>query len=91
MRGGYRATFTDAVLESSWAAGYDGRPSTTLTEYTDQAARTIDLPDSDTYTAVIDHVIACLQDRAASRLSPASVLDTLRVTLDVHDALNRRA
>jgi predicted dehydrogenase len=90
MRGGYRATFTDAVLESSWTAGYDGRPTTTLTEYTDQAQRTIDLPDSDAYTAVIEHVIACLQDRAASQLTPASALDTLHVTLDVHNALNSR-
>jgi predicted dehydrogenase len=90
LRGGSRATFSDAVLESSWTAGYDGRPSTTLTEYTDQGQRTIDLPDSDAYTAVIEHVIACMQGRAASRLSPASVLDTLRVTLDVHHALNPR-
>jgi UDP-N-acetylglucosamine 3-dehydrogenase len=88
LRGGSRATFSDAVLESSWTAGYDGRPSTVLTEYTAQARRTIDLPDADAYTAVIEHVIACLQGRAASRLSPASVLDTLRVTLDVHHALN---
>jgi predicted dehydrogenase len=90
LRGGSRATFNDAVLESSWTAGYDGRPSSMLTEYTDQAQRTIDLPDSDAYTAVIEHVIACMQGRAASRLSPASVLDTLRVTLDVHHALNPR-
>jgi predicted dehydrogenase len=90
LRGGWRATFSDAVLESSWTAGYDGRPSTMLSEYTDQAQRTIDLPHTDAYTAVIEHVIACLQGRAASRLSPASVLDTLRVTLDVHHALNPR-
>jgi predicted dehydrogenase len=90
MRGGYRATFTDAVLESSWKAGYDGRPTTTLTEYTDQTQRTIDLPDSDAYTAVIEHVIDCLQDRASSRLTPASALDTLHVTLDVHKAFNPR-
>jgi UDP-N-acetylglucosamine 3-dehydrogenase len=76
------------VLESSWPAGYDGRPSIVLTEYTDHAQRTIDLPDSDAYTAVIEHVIACLQRRAVSRLGPASVLDSLRVTLDVHRALN---
>jgi predicted dehydrogenase len=88
LRGGSRATFRDAVLESSWTAGNDGRPSTVLTEYTEQAQRTIDLPDADAYTAVIEHVIACIQGRATSRLSPASTLDTLRVTLDVHQALN---
>jgi len=90
LRGGLQATFSDAVLESSWTAGYDGRPSTTLTEYTDQTERTIDLPESDAYSAVIEHVIACMQGHAVSRLSPASVLDTLHVTLDVHRALNRR-
>lgn len=90
LRGGSRATFSDAVLESSWTAGYDGRPSTMLTEYTAQDQRTIELPASDPYTAVIEHVLACIQERAASRLSPASVLDTLRVTIDVHDALNTR-
>jgi predicted dehydrogenase len=44
MRGGYRATFTEAAIESSWTAGYDGRPTTTLIEYTEQGTREIDLP-----------------------------------------------
>jgi predicted dehydrogenase len=87
MRGGYRAVFTDAAIESSWTAGYDGRPTTTLTEYTEQGQRDIDLPARDAYTAVIDHVIACCQGRDSSRLSPASVLDTLQLTLDIHTAL----
>jgi predicted dehydrogenase len=87
MRGGYRAVFTDAALESGWTAGYDGRPTTTLTEYTQQGSREVDLPARDAYTAVIDHVIACCQGREASRLGPASVLDTLQLTLDVHAAL----
>ena len=34
VRGGYLAAFGDAVLESSWTAGWDGRPTGTLTEYT---------------------------------------------------------
>jgi predicted dehydrogenase len=87
VRGGYRAVFTDAAIESSWTAGYDGRPTTTLTEYTQQGQREVDLPAGDAYTAVIDHVIACCQGREASRLGPASVLDTLQLTLDVHTAL----
>jgi predicted dehydrogenase len=87
MRGGYRAVFTDAAIESDWTAGYDGRPTTTLTEYTEQGQREIDLPARDAYAAVIDHVIACCQSREASRLSPASVLDTLQLTLDVRTAL----
>jgi predicted dehydrogenase len=87
MRGGYRAVFTDAAIESSWTAGYDGRPTTTLTEYTEQGSREVDLPARDAYAAVIDHVLACCQGRDTSRLSPASVLDTLQLTLDIHAAL----
>jgi predicted dehydrogenase len=87
MRGGYRAVFTDAAIESSWTAGYDGRPTTTLIEYTEQGSREVDLPARDAYAAVIDHVIACCQGRDTSRLSPASVLDTLQLTLDIHAAL----
>jgi predicted dehydrogenase len=87
MRGGYRAVFTDAAIESSWTAGYDGRPTTTLTEYTEQGSREVDLPARDAYAAVIDHVFACCQGRDTSRLSPASVLDTLQLTLDIHAAL----
>jgi predicted dehydrogenase len=49
MRGGYRATFTDATIESSWTAGYDGRPTTTLTEYSEQGSREVDLPARDAY------------------------------------------
>jgi predicted dehydrogenase len=87
MRGGYRAVFTDAAIESRWTAGYDGRPTGTLIEYTEQGQREIDLPARDAYAAVIDHVIACCQGRASSRLSPASVLDMLQLTLDVRAAL----
>jgi hypothetical protein len=71
---------------SSWTAGYDGRP-TTLLEYTEQGEREIGLPTRDAYAAVIDHVIACCQDRDSSPLSPASVLDTLQLTLEVRAAL----
>ena len=87
MRGGYRATFTDATIESSWTAGYDGRPTTTLIEYTEQGQREVDLPARDAYAAVIDHVLACCQGRDSSRLSPASVLDALQLTLEVRTAL----
>jgi predicted dehydrogenase len=87
MRGGYRAVFTDAAIESSWTAGWDGRPTTTLTEYTEQGSREVDLPARDAYAAVIDHVLACCQGQETSRLGPASVLDTLQLTLDVRTAL----
>jgi hypothetical protein len=49
MRGGYRAVFTDAAIESSWTAGWDGRPTTTLTEYTEQGSREVDLSARDAY------------------------------------------
>jgi predicted dehydrogenase len=87
MRGGYRAVFAEGAVESSWTAGYDGRPTTMLTEHTEQGQCDIDLPARDAYTAVVDHVIACCQGRETSRLSPASVLDSLQLTLDVHAAL----
>jgi predicted dehydrogenase len=87
MRGGYRAVFTEGAIESSWTAGWDGRPTTTLTEYTEQGQREIDLPARDAYAAVIDHVLACCQGRDSSRLSPASALDTLQLTLEVRTAL----
>ncbi|MGH9289849.1 MAG: Gfo/Idh/MocA family protein, partial [Acidimicrobiales bacterium] len=90
VRGDWRAAFTDAVVESTWTAGYNGRPTTTLTEFTDHGARDIDLTAVDAYTAVIDHVIACCEGRADSRLDPATVLDSLKVTLDIRDALIRQ-
>ena len=70
VRGGWRATFTDAVIESTWTAGYDGRPTTTLTEHSETGSRDIDLPTVDAYAAVIDHVIACCLGHATSRLDP---------------------
>jgi predicted dehydrogenase len=87
MRGGYRAVCTKGAIESRWTAGYDGRPTGTLMEYTEQGQREVDLPARDAYAAVVDHVIACCQGRDSSRLSPASVLDTLQLTLDVRTAL----
>jgi hypothetical protein len=39
---------------------------------------------------VIDHVLACLQGENINQLTPASVLDSLKLTLDVHQAVNRR-
>ena len=87
LRGGWRATFMDGVVESTWTAGYDGRPATALTEFTDRGARDIDLPTVDAHTAAVDHVIACCEGRATSKLDPATVLDSLQVTLDIHNAL----
>lgn len=87
VRGSWRAVFTDGVLESTWTSGYEGRARAALTEYTHGDSRSVELPDIDAYAAVIDHVIACRDGHATSRLSPASVLDALQLTLDVHQAL----
>ncbi len=76
------------AIESSWTAGYNGRPTTTtLTEYSEQGSRELHLPAGDADGAVIDQVLACCQGREVSRLSPASVLGTLQLTLDVRAAL----
>jgi UDP-N-acetylglucosamine 3-dehydrogenase len=91
VRGGYLATFDDAVLESAWTAGWDGRPTGTLTEYSDAGARELPLPQTNSYAAVIDHVLDCLGGRASSRLTPASVFEGLQLTLDVRDALTAQA
>lgn len=88
LRGEWRASFTGAVIESSYVGGWAGPGASTLTEYTDDGQRTIDLPRVDAYAAVIDHVLACMHGDAVSRISPASVLDTLRLTLEVHEALS---
>jgi predicted dehydrogenase len=87
VQGNWRAVFTGGVLESTWTAGYDGRAQTELTEYTDQGSRGVELPETEAYAAVIDHVIACREGNATNRLTPTSVLDALELTLDVHHAL----
>jgi hypothetical protein len=91
LRGGYLAVFGDAAIEWSWTGGWDGRPTGTLIEYTEAASREVALPAVDTYSAVIDHVFECLAGRAASRLSPASVLASLQLTLEIRDRLTAPA
>jgi predicted dehydrogenase len=89
MAGGYRATFTDAVLEYAYTAGFTGQPDApVLTEHTGQGRRQLELPTVDTYAAVINHVLDCLNGRAANQLTPATVLNTLQLTLDIHRQLN---
>ncbi|MFF1414059.1 Gfo/Idh/MocA family protein [Streptomyces sp. NPDC058289] len=87
-RGGYTAAFTDAVLESASTMGYDGKPATTLTEYTADGSRDIPLPTADQYTAMIDHVLAVLHGHADNEITPASALDALELTLQVDQQVN---
>jgi predicted dehydrogenase len=87
MRGGYRATFTGAVLERSTHAGPTGQGSSVLTEITDTGQRVIDLPTAGPYAEMIDHVLACLTGQADNHIDPASALPALELTLDVHNRL----
>jgi predicted dehydrogenase len=64
MRGGYRATFTGAVLEYSMRAGFTGQGPSILTEYTADGERPIELPTASPYAAMIDQVLACLNGHA---------------------------
>jgi hypothetical protein len=44
MRGGYRATFTGAVLEYAMSAGFTGQGPATLLGCTNEGEHPIDLP-----------------------------------------------
>jgi predicted dehydrogenase len=88
MRGGWRATFTGAVLEYAMRSGFTGHGPATLTEYTADGERPLDLPDAGPpYAAMIDHVLACLTGRASNLIDPASALPALELTLEVHQRL----
>jgi predicted dehydrogenase len=88
IRGGWRATFSSAVLEYAMRAGFTGHGSSILTEYTAEGERPINLPDAGPpYAAMIDHVLACLTGRASNLIEPASALPALELTLDVHQRL----
>jgi predicted dehydrogenase len=91
VRGGWRATFTGGVLEYAMRAGFTGQGPATLTEHTDVGERIIDLPTASPYAAMIDHVLACLADRADNLLEPATALPALELTLDVHERLTPAA
>jgi predicted dehydrogenase len=88
IRGGWRATFTGAVLEYTMRAGFTGQGPATLTEHTVDGERAIDLPTgSPPYAAMIDHVLACLTGHTGNPIEPASALPALELTLDVHQRL----
>jgi len=90
VRGGWRATFTGAVLEYAMRAGFTGQGPATLTVVTADRERPIDLPTaSPPYARVIDHVLACLTGHASNLIEPASALPALELTLDVHQRLTQ--
>ncbi|MFI6901381.1 Gfo/Idh/MocA family protein [Nonomuraea sp. NPDC050394] len=87
-RGGYTATFERGVLESVGTMGFDGRPTGTLTAYTPDGVREVELPPADQYAAMIGHVLAVLRGEAANEIGPETVLDALRLTLDIDRRVN---
>jgi predicted dehydrogenase len=89
MRGGYRATFTGAVLEYTIRADFTGQGPSSLTEYTADGERPVELPTTSPYAAMIDHVLACLNGHADNLIEPASALAALELTLDVHQRLTQ--
>jgi predicted dehydrogenase len=92
VRGGWRATFTGTVLEYTMSAGFTGHGPSTLTEYTTDGERPINLPDvGPPYAAMIDHVLACLTGHVGNLIEPASALPALELTLDVHQRLAQPA
>lgn len=91
VQGGYRATFTDGVLKHTFTADFTGQaPHPVVHEHTERGRRNIPAEGSDAFTAVIDHVLTCLRDEAINQLTPASVLDSRKLTLDVHQAVNQQ-
>jgi predicted dehydrogenase len=87
IRGGWRATFTGAVLEYAMRAGFTGQGPSTLTEHTADGDHPIELAATSPHAAMIDHVLACLAGRADNIIEPASALLALELTLDVHHRL----
>ncbi|WP_067541043.1 Gfo/Idh/MocA family protein [Nocardia crassostreae] len=87
-RGGYRAIFDNATLECGFSMGFDGKPDSSVTLYTAEAARRLDVPAADQYSAMIDHVLDCLNGKAVNTLGPETVLDSLEVALRIDEAVN---
>jgi UDP-N-acetylglucosamine 3-dehydrogenase len=87
-RGGYRATFTDGVLEATSTMAFDGKPTGTVTAYTTDGVHELQLPPVDQYTAMIDHVLAVLRGEVDNQITPASTLDALKLTFDIDQRIN---
>ncbi|WP_306324556.1 Gfo/Idh/MocA family protein [Streptomyces venezuelae] len=88
VRGGYTATFEHGVLDATSTMGFDGKPTGTVTAYTQDGPRELDLPTADQYTAMIDHVLAVLHGQDENQIGPDTVLAALRLTLDIEQRVN---
>jgi predicted dehydrogenase len=87
VRGGWRATFSGGVLEYAMRAGFTGHGPAALTEHTAAGEQIIDVPDTNPYAAMIDHVLTCLTGQDDNFIAPTSALPALQLTLDVHQRL----
>lgn len=87
-RGGYRAVFENGVLNNAFTMGFDGKADGTVTAYTDESATELELPADDQYTAMVAHVLDCVNGKAANMIGPDTVLDSLEVTLRIDRAVN---
>jgi hypothetical protein len=58
-------------------------------EYTDDGHRESPAEGPDAYAAMIDHLLAYLRGEDVNQLGPRSVLNSLRLTLELHEAVNR--
>ncbi|WP_067534291.1 Gfo/Idh/MocA family protein [Nocardia crassostreae] len=87
IRTGYLATFTEGVIEYSVTVPPGQMPRATLAEFTAAAHTESPADQPDPYALTIEHVLACLRGEAANQISPASLLDSLRLTLDIQDAV----
>jgi UDP-N-acetylglucosamine 3-dehydrogenase len=89
MRGGWRATFADGVLDYAISAGFTGQGPATLTEHTSEGQHSLELSSTSPYEAMIDHLLACLTGNAENLIEPATALPALELTLQVHQCLNQ--
>ncbi|MFF8293591.1 Gfo/Idh/MocA family protein [Streptomyces sp. NPDC016309] len=85
---GFEATFTNGVLELHERPFEQTGPQMRLTEYTAAGRREIELTPTDNYSAAINHVLNCLTTGAPDTLlTPRAATDSLRLALDIHQAL----
>ncbi|WP_147287801.1 hypothetical protein [Nocardia pseudobrasiliensis] len=67
--------------------GVAQQSDSTTTEYTSDGIRGRAPEGDSSYTAMIDHVLACLRGEADNRIAPESVLATVQLTLDIHESV----
>lgn len=87
---GFEATFTDGVLELHERPFERTGPVMRLTEYTAAGSREIALAAADNYTSALHHVLDCVADGTEDTLlTPRAATETLRLALDIDQALTR--